>query len=276
MIQQLQKLINILFNFLEYKIMKKNVLKFMLLCVICTLFFTVKSCKKPEFSQKGVEEEQLQQPLTRSEGLAWDYPVKPGMETWKLFQSNEEMVHACQIPEEIISSLSTEELTDLCLQYPLLYDVFAFNSLNDGLDKLFSDFNGIRELNKRDDASNILINRYNEKVQSFSFLDGTAQEIGKGVFVISVSALEVLLSRVEIQDKQKEILQSLVAGYEAKFRYVDYFKGFGFKTNLYSRAHVILKIDKSSLDAENSVLFSGMGDEQSVTLIDRLSYQLIN
>ena len=257
--------------------MKKKYIKLISLCIVCALFIIAKGCKNTDsFKDIGEIDKQILKPVTRSGELAWDYPVKPGMEEWKLFQSNEEKVRACQIPEEIISSLTTEELTDLCLKYPLIYDIFAFNNINAGLDKLFSDFNGIRELNKRDDASN-LINRYNDKVQSFSFLDGTAPEIEKGGFVVSVSILEVLLSRVEMhKDSQKEILKSLVAGYEAKFRYVDYFKGLGFKTNLYSRGHVILKIDKSSIDSENSILFSGMGDEQSVNIIDRLSYQLIN
>ena len=257
--------------------MNKNFIKLITLCILCALFFIAKGCKNSDHFFKDTIDEQTLSPMTRSgEGLAWDYPVKPGTEEWKLFQSNEEKVRACQIPEEVISSLSTEELTDLCLQYPLIYDVFAFNSLNDGLDKLFSDFNGIRELNKRDDAS-ILINRYNEKLQSFSFLDGTDPEIKKGGFVVSVSILEILLSRIGSQkDSLNKTLQSLVVGYEEKFRYVDYFKGFGFKTNLYSRSRAILKIDVSSIDAENSILFSGMGDEQSVNIIDRLSYQLIN
>ena len=98
----------------------------------------------------------------------WDYSVKPGMDEWAKFQSNEEMVYACQIPENILLCLSTEDLIDLCLRYPLLTDFFVFESLNTGLDKLFSDFNGIRELYKREDVSSSLLKRYNEKIQSFS------------------------------------------------------------------------------------------------------------
>jgi hypothetical protein len=129
--------------------------------------------------------------------LAWDYPVKPGTEEWGKLDSNEAMVKACQIPEKILASLSTEELADICLLYPLLYDVFAFNDLNNGLDKLFSDFNGIRELYKREYLSGSLIKRYVQKVQNFSFLDEQVSDREKGYFIISVSALEVLLSRIE-------------------------------------------------------------------------------
>jgi len=217
--------------------------------------------------------------------LLWDYPVKPGMEEWKKFQSNEEMVNACQIPEKILLSLSTEDLTDLCLRYPLLYDVFAFDNLNFGLDKLFRDFNGIRELYKRKDISNSLTKRYIQKIQSLSFLDGKNSEIEKGYFIISISALEVLLSQVERyngeeKDNLKEILQNFVAGYEGKWKYADYFKGFGFQTNFYSRGHIITKMDISTVERlpqreKNSVLVSGMANEQSINVINELSYQLI-
>jgi hypothetical protein len=245
--------------------MKKN-LKFITLSAVFLMFFSLSA-------------------IAQEKALAWDYPVKPGMEEWKNFQSNKEMVKACQIPENILHSLSTEELTDLCLQYPLLNDVFAFDNLNGGLDKLFSDFNGIKELYKRKDVSSSLTKRYIQKIQSFSFLDENHSEIDKGYFIISISALEILLSRIEQQEdkgnkQHKEALQSLVLGYEGKFKYVDYFKGFGFRTNYYSRSRVIIKIDKLTVEqlpqkGGSPVLFSGMADEQTAHIIDELSYELI-
>ena len=51
------------------------------------------------------------------------------------------MVDACQIPESILQNISTNDLMTLCLRHPLLFDVFAFNDMNDGLKKLFADFN---------------------------------------------------------------------------------------------------------------------------------------
>ncbi|MDR3339416.1 MAG: hypothetical protein LBT25_04855 [Candidatus Symbiothrix sp.] len=217
--------------------------------------------------------------------VTWDYPVKPGMKEWKKLDSNEEMVTTCQIPEKILSFLSTEDLAILCLQYPLLYDVFAFNDLNEGLNKLFDDFNGIRELYKRRDASGELLRQYNLKIQNFSFLDSKASDTEKGLFIISISALEVLLCQLttkneELRETPKETLYNLVSGYEQKSKYAEYFKGFGFRTNYYSRIHVILKINNSneeklSQKRKNAVLFSGVADKQTINVIDELSYQLI-
>jgi len=214
----------------------------------------------------------------------WDYPVKPDIEEWKQLKSNVEKVNACQISEEILLSLPTEDLVILCLKYPLFTDIFYFESLYYGLEKLFSDFNGIRELYGRKDISDSLIVQYIQKVQSFSYLDEHHSDLEKGLFTMSVSCLEVLLSRIERRndstDNLKEILQCLVAGYEAKCKYPDYFKGTGFRINFFARGHVISKMDQSLIkrlpQKENSaVLFSGRADEASIVVIDELSYQII-
>jgi len=111
--------------------------------------------------------------IAQEKKLVWDYPVKRGTVEWKKLKSNEEKVNICQIPENILSSLSTENLTDICLQYPLLYDIFAFNDMNQGIDNLFNDFHGIRELFKREQVLKELLKRYQEKMQNLSFLDKT-------------------------------------------------------------------------------------------------------
>ncbi|MDR0796299.1 MAG: hypothetical protein LBE79_09675 [Tannerella sp.] len=219
------------------------------------------------------------------EKTKWDYPVKPGTEEWKKFQSNEEMVNSCQIPDVVLSTLTTEELVDLSLRYPLIYDVFAFENMNSGLNKLFNDFNGIRELYNKSEVSNNLIKRYSEQIKIFSILDGKSTEYEKGKFIVTVSLMEVLLCRcVEQNDadkeKSKEILRALVAGYEGKLKYIDYFKGVGFRSNVYSRVNVISeisehKIEKLPQKEKNLVKFSGLADEQALRIIDEVSYQLI-
>ena len=215
---------------------------------------------------------------------SWDYPVKPGMEEWKQFQSNEEMVRACQIPENLFPCLSTEELTDLCLQYPLILDFYAFGDINNGVDKLFSDFNGIRELYKKKEVLNSLLNRYDEKLQNFSLYDGGASDLEKGLFTISISTLEVLLKYVETDDNEilKEILKALVDGWERKWTlgYYHYFQGIPTRTNFYSRAHLIIKISPESLERfsngiKNDIFLCEYLDQETADLVNELSYQLI-
>ena len=215
----------------------------------------------------------------------WDYPVKPGTEEWKKFQSHEEMVSACQIPEEVLSSLSTEDLTELCLRYPLYTDFLNLENISDGLDRLFSDFNGIRELYRREDVWSSLNRRYKEKIQSLSFLDGENPDLEKGFFILDVSILEVLLSRLQWKNSgnkeaPKEILRSLVTGLEGKLKYMKLFYGL-FQTNFYARAHIISKLDETFIERlpqkdENMVLLSGfISDEQTFNMLHELSNQLI-
>jgi len=156
----------------------------------------------------------------------WEYPIKPKTEEWKKLESNKAKVEACQVPEQILRDISTNDLMTLCLQYPLLYDVFAFNEINDGLRKLFSDFHS-----------------------------NTSKE------------------------NQKKILENLLFGYREKIKYPEYFQGNGFATNLFARAHIIIKIDTAlseKFEKENkAVLFSGMANADTINLIDSLSYNLI-
>ena len=244
--------------------------------VILLFVFLVATC---------VVNAQLPWELPAKSGI-WDYPIKPGTEEWRQLKTNEEMVRTCQIPEEVLSSISTEDLTILCLRYPRLWHFTAFENTNTGLDQLFSEFNGIRELYQRKDVSRSMTKRYTEKIQSLSFLEDNNDDAEKGSFIISVSVMEALLSRIERQDSEgndnlKEVLQCLVAGYEEKLKYADYFKGSGFKNNFYSRAHIIAKMDSSFVERlpkkeYNAVLYSGrVADEYTIDVINELSYTLI-
>jgi len=94
------------------------------------------------------------------EKTIWEYPIKPGDEEWKNFKNHKEKVDACQVPESILYSINTNDLTDLCLRYPLLYSASGYSNFNNGLKNLITNFNGIRELSKRKDATTHLREKY--------------------------------------------------------------------------------------------------------------------
>ena len=214
----------------------------------------------------------------------WDYPIKPKTEEWKKLENNKKKVEACQIPEHILQNISTNDLMTLCLQYPLLYDVFAFSSINDGIQKLFSDFNGIRELFKRENAINSLGEQYLSEIRSFPKNLNKGANLDIGYSVARISILETLLSYLDFhssasKENQKKVLENLLFGYREKIKYPEYFQGNGFATNLFARAHIITKTDTALLEKfekENKViLFSGMADADLINTIDSLSYNLI-
>lgn len=94
--------------------------------------------------------------------FSFDEVTKP--EVWKSFKNVEEMKAACQIPESILSTMSTEDLVKVCISYPLYGNYALYNNAEAGINAVMSGFNGFSELRKRQDADELIINyleRYN-------------------------------------------------------------------------------------------------------------------
>ncbi len=137
--------------------------------------------------------------------LSWNYPVLPGSEQWKAFKSNKEMVEACQIPQNIMTSLSTEELLVLCLKYPLLMDIGAFNFFADGYAAWETNFNGIREFYKRSNAHAVIYNYYQQ------INPKNATMYSSVFFVFRISVVEYILSAPIVISKYTEKQRKEVA-----------------------------------------------------------------
>lgn len=87
------------------------------------------------------------------------YPVTPEKKEWKNLKTHEEKVAACQIPEDILNSLTTEALIETVKNYPLAVDMYAYNSVQEGYQVLKEQFNGIKELSSRIESSLLMKNR---------------------------------------------------------------------------------------------------------------------
>lgn len=86
------------------------------------------------------------------------YPVTPVMDEWKNFNSHSEMIQACQIPEDILSCMSTEALAETVVNYPLLSDMLAWSDATLGFQSVLDSFNGLQELLAREDGVTYLLN----------------------------------------------------------------------------------------------------------------------
>ncbi|RHJ90841.1 T9SS type A sorting domain-containing protein [Parabacteroides bouchesdurhonensis] len=82
----------------------------------------------------------------------YDFPVKPGSAMWNNFETHQQMLDACQIPENVLSKMSTEDLVTTCLNYPLSIDCFAYDNEVKGVQAVSQQFNGFRELLQRPDG----------------------------------------------------------------------------------------------------------------------------
>lgn len=97
---------------------------------------------------------------TPNETFSFDSITAPNV--WSQYQSLEEMLEACQIPEDKLKSMSTDELIEVCMSHPLHFIYSAYNNELRGADVIIRNFNGFSELARRTDAAGKLLNFYDE------------------------------------------------------------------------------------------------------------------
>ena len=214
---------------------------------------------------------------------SYDYP-KPGMPEWDTAKSGEERYKVCEIPEHILLCISTEKLARLVTLYPGLWvHIGGYNSFTDnngygGLDRIFANFNGIRELSKRENALIYLCDEYLLELQKFEYdIDNRWNS------VIQLQAIECLIGYYKLhnnisKDNLKKILKNLWIGYNEKIKYSDYFKGM-FAGNLFARANIIIKIAPTLSEIfevnNKSVLYRGIATADMINTMDSLTTELI-
>ena len=58
------------------------------------------------------------------------FPFTQTDEKWKEYNNPQDRITALQIPEQILSSIPTQELLNHCLDFPYLADAFLFANIN--------------------------------------------------------------------------------------------------------------------------------------------------
>lgn len=111
--------------------------------------------------------------------VAYEYPIVPGTDEWKQLDTHVKMLEACQIPEEILENLTTQALVETVMNYPLLVEMFAYDTAEAGYQAVYNNFNGLRELQERSDAIECLeeyANTIEMQEDSYSVLAVTCVE----------------------------------------------------------------------------------------------------
>lgn len=180
-------------------------------------------------------------------GFSWDYPIKPGTVEWKNLKNSDEKIEACQIPVEILSVIPTEQLIDLCIAYPLVLDITAFNNVLTGFEKYEKDFNGFQELTRRMDAALILKKKYTDIDPLELNMDWS--NFKNGNHAIKISIMEILLSHKNLLSKldneeKKELANQYVVKREKKESMEEFYKDFGIQTT-YLANYKLLEFESS-------------------------------
>lgn len=85
------------------------------------------------------------------------YPPTPNNPEWKELEDYLDKVEACRIPQEVLKSLSDEQLVQAIIDYPLIYDVFFFSDVNKGVAHLAKTCDAFAELLERETAKDVLL-----------------------------------------------------------------------------------------------------------------------
>jgi hypothetical protein len=186
--------------------------------------------------------------FAQENSVTWDYPIKPGMEEWKNFKSRPEMVAACQVPQSILEKIDTENLVELCFNYPLIHDINAYNILQIGFDNVTSDFNGFTELFQRHDAGAILLERYLSK--NVDEVKEMSESWERGLYIANLSLLELFLSQEIIiskltRDEKTELVEEASIKFDSKIRYAKNYGLWGARTSPLLMGRV-MKLDRYS------------------------------
>lgn len=152
----------------------------------------------------------------------YDFPIKPGTPEWKSLSSHAERLKVCQIPETIIKKMTTDDLLQTCLNYPFYGDMMAYNTFQQGIENVISDFNGLQEFLRRKDAGANMIECY-QKMNPESF-DEKWTLVEKGEYAAKMYYLEILMAQDVIltnlnKDKRIILLSISMQKYQSKLKY---------------------------------------------------------
>lgn len=99
------------------------------------------------------------QAILGASNVAFSFDSITSNGNWKSY-SVQQKFDACQIPDSVLSKLTSKELVELCASHPLNPICYAYNNPMDGAEYIMRNFNGFKELQKREDAADLLLDFY--------------------------------------------------------------------------------------------------------------------
>lgn len=119
---------------------------------------------------------------------------------WRTFNNLEEMMEACQLPKEMLSVISTENLIQTIMNHPLYGIYTAYNNEFGGVNVILGNFNGFEELQRREGAAEAVIEYYAatnvEKMVEAARYPGVSKELT----IYHLDFLELIIATGKIPD----------------------------------------------------------------------------
>jgi len=201
------------------------------LLIVSALILSLPACVKP--------------PNKAPVSGVYDYPVKPGTAAWKALGSHVEMLKVCQIPDSNLTKMSTTDLVETVLNYPLFLDALAYNWPQQGFDAVSGQFNGLQELLKRPDAGTVLLAKY--KAMDPKTLGQDWTDLQKGGYAFKFMYIEMLLAQPTIlnrltAEQEQELVREQLVKTDAK-RQSEIYGGLSQVSSLWVIARVLEQVN---------------------------------
>lgn len=120
----------------------------MRIIILLPLIFIICACGEVNEKSSAEIAPAMETTATKAaKGDSYSYPYVD----WSTFKTHSEKVAACEIPNSVLKDISTEGLVETCMNYPFLFDAYAFDSPVKGLRTVASRSNGFKELLRRND-----------------------------------------------------------------------------------------------------------------------------
>ena len=150
------------------------------------------------------------------------FPLRPGMPEWAEIQTGAELYDVTQVPDSVLRVISTEGLLETWLSYPLLGNIIAWTTFQQGIDNITEIFNGLQELGRRPDAGTVMLDRYKQMNPHCANGLALGNELGKFTldlaFYEAVFSQEVFLSKLSKAERE-ELLDLALHNYAIKDAY---------------------------------------------------------
>ena len=164
--------------------------------------------------------------------FSFDSVTNPNV--WKNFNTLEQMQEACQIPDNLLDKISTDDLVRICMEYPLALNYIAYNQELDGIKAVMNGFNGFAELKSRNDAAEALLSYYENvdvdliAANAKDLNNASKQKSAKEMSVLKLGYLELILASEFIPSLYNEPNASRMEmaryeKFESKMQYTDVF-----------------------------------------------------
>jgi hypothetical protein len=194
-------------------------------------------------------------------GQEYKYPIKPGTSQWENLNTHDDMMKVAQIPDTILSRLSTKDLIKTCINYPLALEFLAFSNYKLGYQKTFQNFNGYNQLINRKDVGKEFLSLILEL--DINMINNNSTLAGKGRFIYNVSLYELMITDYNILSTLNQrdlviLLKDLRNKLDLKNIYSEYFGSYGLYISAFAFSQILLQLNKldSSTTDKSILLFA--------------------